>query len=451
MSKLFKISLEETIEEPVIEDPIENDTEEVSEAATKLAVEIEEMDNIAGQVVDVMQDVAKQVADNDDKLSDPDHVVTTIDVEVSEEALKRACYRLGEKPEIVLSFANEAIYNDIKNNARRYLVVSNEDLQDTLNNLTYKLNKLIQQVTARILAYIQQLIIKFGNFVGKFTSNVETLKKHQNDFLNNVKQETVDGIKDDLDKMDTAEARYALFNNGKVNVYYMHKDGAINGLKGIKDFCGAFLKITRNAIQTGNIGALKNFSGAAAMSAKTPVAEYGYKELPTLLIAPPSGNSGLTFTSGDLTSAVQAMFKLPKFKKVKLEKSDKQPNFNSDGVENLFKFLTANEVINEVKHVKENSNAMIREVKTTSDYAVKVLDEFKDKHNKLVNFDQTGFNIRMYLAALADVLKSTSLTANTYYVMAFFTTFKFIVRLSSILVKYTTGKETDNNQKLLTK
>lgn len=177
MSKLFKISLEETIEEPVIEDPIKNDTEEVSEAATKLAVEIEEMDNIAGQVVDVMQDVAKQVADNDDKLSDPDHVVTTIDVEVSEEAYKRACYKLGEKPEVVLSFANEAFYNDIKNNTEKYLVMSTETLKDTFIRLAYKIKNFILKIIEKLRLWYNKAELRFSHYTEKINKNVEFIKK----------------------------------------------------------------------------------------------------------------------------------------------------------------------------------------------------------------------------------------------------------------------------------
>lgn len=451
MSKLFKISLEETVDNITVEDPVDND-EEITENTTKLAVEIEEMDNVAGQVVDSIKTLSEQLADNESKLADKDNVVTTVDVEVSEEALKRSLYSLGEQPTAVLSFANESIYNDIKNNARRYLTVSNEELDDVLKKLLYKLREFINRVAIKIVTFVQQLIIKIGGFVDKFVKNVSVIKNHQDSFLD-AKQETVDGIKSDLEKMNIAEARYPLYNNGKVNVYYMTKDGSINGLKGIKKLCGEYLKLTREGIKKGNPSVLKNFSAAAAMSAKTPASEYGYKELPVLLVAPPSGNKGLTLKTIDLTSTIDVLFKVTKLVKVDLEPVDKQPNFNKDGVGNLFKFITANEVSNEVKKIKESSNAMTREVKETNKYAEQVLEDFQQNHNQFVMMSNIShsINIRLFLHAMAESLKSYSLTANMYYVNAYFTTFKFIYRLSSILTKYATGKVTDNNQKLLTK
>lgn len=451
MSKLFKMSLEETVDNITVEDPVDND-EELVENTTKLAVEIEEMDNVAGQVVDSIKTLSEQLANNESKLADKDNVVTTVDVEVSEEALKRSLYSLGEKPTVVLSFANESIYNDIKSNPRRYLTISNEELDDVLKKLLYKLREFINRVAIKIVTFVQQLIIKLGGFVDKFVKNVTTIKTYQDSFLD-AKQETVDGIKSDLEKMNTAEARYPLFNNGKVNVYYMHKDGAINGLKGIKKLCAEYLKLTREGFKKGNAGVIKNFSATAAMTAKTPVAEYGYKELPVLLIAPPSGNKGLTLKTIDLTSTIDILFKATKLVKVDLEPADKQPNFNKDGVENLFKFITANEVTKELRNVKESSNAMTREVKESNKYAEQVLNDFQQNHNQFImmNNISQSINIRLFLHAMAESLKSYSLTANMYYVNAYFTTFKFIYRLSSIMTKYATGKEVDPNQKLLTK
>lgn len=182
MAKLFKLALEssdlegavapESTQPALDEAELEQNVEETTQEQAEIEQGGEEID----QALEEAEGLAEQIEANDEKLENPDAVVTAADVEVSEEALKRACYSLGIPFQAKLSFASESVANDIRANARKYLATSNEELKDKLKAIVEAVKKMIAAVAEKVRTWIAKASLKLGNYKKVIENNEKVLK-----------------------------------------------------------------------------------------------------------------------------------------------------------------------------------------------------------------------------------------------------------------------------------
>lgn len=447
MSKLFKLALEDAdkgfvyrseLDSIENDQPILNDTELESntEETTILQSEINNDEETIDNAIEEANQLAEQIAVNENKLSNPDETITLSDIVTSEESLTRACYTLGLTNTFKLSFANESMYDDIRINPKKYLNISNENIDDTLKQIVSKIILFIKNTVVKIVAFIQRLIFKIGNYVGRFVNNVNKLKSYRNQLEVNPTDEIANKVKEALENMDTAEARYTLLHNGEILNFFIDGTKVIQGLVGTHDFYLKYLKEIRDSAKRGDARVFKDFSGTFSTTNKAILKECGYKDIhDVVVVAPPVGNSALVFKSIDHSSVIDVSFKSSKFKRVNLEKEDIKPNFNTNGVSRLYKDITSDSTVNGVKKTNDRSKEMIRTIKDIQKDADKSIKDFADNKNKLIGFGWDEITFMMYLNNLADTTKSVAVTATMYYTNAYFTTVKYVIKLSSILLK----------------
>ena len=453
MGKLFTLALEDANKGFVYrseldaidlqdDQPILNETELESntEEATTLQSEIENDEYQVDQAIEEANQLAEQIVANDEKLNNPDETITVADIVTSEESLTRACYTLGIHNSFKLSFANESLREDMLLQPKKYLNISNENSDNTLREIVDKIIIFIKNMVTKLIAFIQRVIFKIGNYVGRFVNNVKKLKDYKNQLEVNPSDEIANKVKEQLESMETAGSRYTLLHNGEINTYYVDGANVVHGLVGIHDFYLKYIKEIRQSAKTGKELVLKDFSGIGSYNNKNILKEYGYKNIEDfIVVAPPSGDSALVFKSIDHTSLFDVNFKHPKFKTVKLEKEDLKSNFTTNGVNRLYKVITADSTVNYVKKTNQYSKEMMGEIKKIQQDADKSIKEFKHNDNGIINADpgyiRQAMQFKQYLANLADTTKSVAVTASMYYTNAYFATIKYAIKLSSILLK----------------
>lgn len=215
MAKLFKLALESSDLEgavaPEATQPAldEAELEQNVEATTQEQAEIEQGSEEIDQALEEAEGLVEQIEANDEKLENPDAVVTAADVEVSEEALKRACYSLGIPFQAKLSFASESIANDIRANARKYLATSNEELKDKLKAIVDAVKKMIAAVAEKVKKWFAKVTLAFGNYTKSIKANVEVIKAA--DFK--IDGQNVLDLADELLKRNQAEFNFYVVNS----------------------------------------------------------------------------------------------------------------------------------------------------------------------------------------------------------------------------------------------
>ena len=232
--KLFQLALEssdlegavapESTEPALDESQLEENVEETTQAQAEVEAGSDEID----EAIEEVDQLQEQIEANDQKLENPDEVVTTVDVEVSEESLKRACYKLGIPMKAKLSFATESVVDDIKSNPRKYLAVSNEGLKDTLDRIKKAIIAMIDKVVGSIQTIITRIQLKFGNYEKRLDNGLEKLKN-----LNKIDFNDPGNIVDLLS--NGAELRYAAINS---DVY-------LDGITNFKKDLDAVIKIQK--------------------------------------------------------------------------------------------------------------------------------------------------------------------------------------------------------------
>ena len=232
--KLFQLALEssdlegavapESTEPALDESQLEENVEETTQAQAEVEAGSDEID----EAIEEVDQLQEQIEANDQKLENPDEVVTTVDVEVSEESLKRACYKLGIPMKAKLSFATESVVDDIKSNPRKYLAVSNEGLKDTLDRIKKVIIAMIDKVVGSIQTIITRIQLKFGNYEKRLDNGLEKLKN-----LNKIDFNDPGNIVDLLS--NGAELRYAAINS---DVY-------LDGITNFKKDLDAVIKIQK--------------------------------------------------------------------------------------------------------------------------------------------------------------------------------------------------------------
>lgn len=153
MGKLFKLALEEAVEtQPEVVQDIPVD--ELVNNAEELAKTDAEIQQDVQAVEDLMEEKAvleEQVEKNEELLSNPDAVVSTVDVEVSEECRDKVHYFLGYDSSIgKIRLSSESMYDDVKSNPRKYLAISNEDIKETIKKIWEKIKAFFKKIWDKV-------------------------------------------------------------------------------------------------------------------------------------------------------------------------------------------------------------------------------------------------------------------------------------------------------------
>ena len=211
MGKLFQLALESSDLEgavaPESTGPVldESELEENVEESTQAQAEVEAGSEEVDQALEEVDALNEQIEANDAKLENPDEVVTTVDVEVSEEAYKKACYTLGIIPKVKLSFATESIAEDIRANPRKYLAVSNEDAKQVVKAIIDAVKTMIKKLGQLIKEVYTKISLKFANYAKRIDNGIVILK--------DIKNFDDEKIKERIISKNSAELSYALVNN----------------------------------------------------------------------------------------------------------------------------------------------------------------------------------------------------------------------------------------------
>ena len=97
--------------------------------------------------INVIQD---QLGENDKKLTDPDIVVTAVDVEVSEECYKALAYKHGIRNINAIRFSSESVLDSVKAEPRRYLSMSSEGLKDIFIKIWEKIKAFFRAIGEKL-------------------------------------------------------------------------------------------------------------------------------------------------------------------------------------------------------------------------------------------------------------------------------------------------------------
>lgn len=239
MARFFKLALESSDLEGAVspestgpalnESELEENVEETTQAQAEVESGSEEID----QTIEEVDALQEQIEANDAKLENPDEVVTAVDVEVSEEAYKKACYALGIKPEVKLSFSVESVADDIRSNPRKYLAVSNEDLKTTIKKIIVAVMNMIKQISTKIKRLYIKISAKFANYVKQIDNGIGSLKDV------NAGNIDVEKLTTALKESNNAELQFALLNNKPATSQLVAK-GAYKLLDKVKELIGQF-------------------------------------------------------------------------------------------------------------------------------------------------------------------------------------------------------------------
>ena len=170
MGKLFKLALEEAVEtQPEVVQDIPVD--ELVNNAEELAKTDAEIQQDVQAVEDLMEEKAvleEQVEKNEELLSNPDAVVSTVDVEVSEECRDKVHYFLGYDSSIgKIRLSSESMYDDVKSNPRKYLAISNEDIKETIKKIWEKIKAFFKKIWDNINLKARYVKNKLSGIFGK--------------------------------------------------------------------------------------------------------------------------------------------------------------------------------------------------------------------------------------------------------------------------------------------
>lgn len=235
--KLFQLALESSDLEgavaPESTGPAldESQLEENVEETTQAQAEVESGSDEIDEAIEEVDQLQEQIEANDKKLENPDEVVTTVDVEVSEESLKRACYKLGIPMKAKLSFATESVVDGIRSNPRKYLAVSNEGLKDVVKAIIDALKVMIKKLAQLINEVYTKISFKFANYTKQIDAGIKSLSE--------IKEFDNDKIKEALSTSGSAELQFALINNEVVKSPDF-KSYLIKGAKAVDDISAAF-------------------------------------------------------------------------------------------------------------------------------------------------------------------------------------------------------------------
>lgn len=191
MGKLFKIALEEAVvEEPSILG--DNEVEDAVQNAEELAKTDSEIQQDIASIEQLMEEKAKledQAITNDELLSNPDAVVTATEVEVSEETRNEVQYALGYTSNMgKIRLSQESIANDVRSNPRKYLVISNEDIKDTIKKIWQKIKEFFKKIIDKLGIAKKAETVKskvsdaYFNTVSKFFKNMKREDKNKSAF-----------------------------------------------------------------------------------------------------------------------------------------------------------------------------------------------------------------------------------------------------------------------------
>ena len=153
------------------------DLEYLIEAGTRAQISIEQ-DIVAIEELLGEQDVLLQQMDqNEEKLTDPDIVVTAADVEVSEECYRNVCYRLGEKAYNTIRFSNESTYNAVSAEPRRYLAMSQEGIGDFIKKIWEKIKAFFRKIGEKLGLVGKAQEAKVESAATEAAATVEAIKQ----------------------------------------------------------------------------------------------------------------------------------------------------------------------------------------------------------------------------------------------------------------------------------
>ena len=200
MGKIFKLALEEAVEtQPEVVQDIPVD--ELVNNAEELAKTDAEIQQDVQAVEDLMEEKAvleEQVEKNEELLSNPDAVVSTVDVEVSEECRDKVHYFLGYDSSIgKIRLSSESMYDDVKSNPRKYLAISNEDIKETIKKIWEKIKAFFKKIWDKIKAFFRKLGLKVKMRNNEVAKEKETVKENikNNPNLKSKKMPAIEAIK----------------------------------------------------------------------------------------------------------------------------------------------------------------------------------------------------------------------------------------------------------------
>ena len=148
----FAMALEEM--ENVVGGEIVGQTDEeikiLEEEAVKQGVEIQQDLAAVEECCADIETLQEQLGENDKKLTDPDIVVTAVDVEVSEECYKGMAFKYGVKNPNSIRFSHESVLDAVKAEPRRYLAMSSEGIKEFIIKIWEKIKAFFRKIGEKL-------------------------------------------------------------------------------------------------------------------------------------------------------------------------------------------------------------------------------------------------------------------------------------------------------------
>ena len=148
----FAMALEEM--ENVVGGEIVGQTDEeikiLEEEAVKQGVEIQQDIAAIEECCADIETLQEQLGENDKKLTDPDIVVTAVDVEVSEECYKGMAFKYGVKNANAIRFSHESVLDAVKAEPRRYLAMSSESIKEIFVKIWEKIKAFFRKIGEKL-------------------------------------------------------------------------------------------------------------------------------------------------------------------------------------------------------------------------------------------------------------------------------------------------------------
>lgn len=416
MAKLFKLALEssdlegavapESTQPALDEAELEQNVEETTQEQAEIEQGGEEID----QALEEAEGLVEQIEANDEKLENPDAVVTAADVEVSEEALKRACYSLGIPFQANLSFASESVANDIRANARKYLATSNETAKDVVKAIIDALKVMVKSVGKLIKEVYTKIAFKVANYTKQI--------KEANEALKGLTQENLDAekVKIALKESNSAELQYALLKN-KVITSPSTKSTLVNLEKRVDQAMKMGME-TNESMREYYENVIKATADTVVGDRANP-SEYGFKEFREFATSPLNtilcitGNKALVVKEEDLSIV-----------KVRLERDDTAIDraLGKFDAYKLFHQALSSGTVNKYLADIKDFNSNLAEIK-------KIQNKMeKDSINSEKIFDPKSARLKVM------AIKSIGITATTFEMDRYINIIKAYVKLLRIYV-----------------
>lgn len=148
----FAMALEEmeNIDGGEIVAKTEEEMKILEEEALKSGIEIQQDIEAIEECCGDIETLQEQLGENDKKLTDPDIVVTAVDVEVSEECYKGMAFKHGIRNVNAIRFSQESVLDAVKEQPRKYLTMSTEGIKDMIIKIWEKIKAFFRKIGEKL-------------------------------------------------------------------------------------------------------------------------------------------------------------------------------------------------------------------------------------------------------------------------------------------------------------